>query len=350
MNIIKYGIGIDISKSTFTASICTLQDDYSLRFGDSCEFDNEKKGFNQFLKWVKKQTIKGIEAFYIMEATGVYYEHLAYHLYYLKKPLHVALPSNTKHYFKSLNVKSKTDNIDSKILSQFACERKHNPWNPPKDIYLRLRAITRYLEQLKSQKTLINNRIHSKEHSYAVPKEIIKQEYRLLKELEKSISICEKQIEVLVQSDDELSLKVDKLSSIKGVGFTTVTIIVAETLGFEYFYNKKQVTSYAGFDVVYRDSGSSLNGKTRISKKGNSHIRRALYFPSLVAARHNKEMKIFYDRVVKKRNIKKIGSVAVARKLLELMYILWKTDQYYIEDYNQQKTASKKSEAVLDIF
>lgn len=328
MEIQKYGVGIDISKAKFTASICTLLTDQDVSFTDSADFENTKTGFNQFLKWVKKQTLKDKEVFYMMEATGVYYERLAYHLHQVGKLLHVALPTNTKHFLKSLNVKSKTDSIDSKVLAQFACERKHMPWQPPKEIYGKLRALTRYLEQLKREKVAIGNRIHSKEFSYEVPKEILKQEQKLLKEIEKGIKVCLTEIEKLVASDQELSDKVEKLSSIKGIGFLTVAVIVAETLGFAYFQNKKQVTSYAGFDVTSRESGSSVKGKTKISKKGNSHIRKALYFPAMVAAKHDQKLRTFYQRIADRRKINKIGTIAVGRKLLELMYTLWKTDQY----------------------
>ena len=190
--------------------------------------------------------------------------------------------------------------------------------------------------------------MHSKEHSFDVPQVILRQENRLLKEIEKGIEICLVEIEKLVATDKELAFKVEKLSSIKGVGFLSVVTIISETYGFAHFQSKKQLTSYAGFDVTSRESGSSIKGKNRISKKGNSNIRKALYFPAMVASRHNKEMKTFYTRIVQKRGIKKIGITAVSRKLLELMYILWKTNQYYIEDYQQHKTALEKSRAALD--
>jgi transposase len=348
MELKKYGIGIDISKSKFTACVCGLYDDQEVSYTSSIDFENDKKGFNQFTRWVKKNTDVGVETLYLMEATGVYYENLAHHLFKIGKALHVALPTNTKHYQRSLNVKSKTDEIDSKVLSQFACERKHKLWQPPKPIYSKLRSLTRYQDQLKRERVAVSNRIHSKEHSFDIPKEILRQEKRLLKEIEKGIKVCLVEIEKLVATDKELALKVEKLSSIKGVGFLSVVTIIGETYGFAHFQSKKQLTSYAGFDVTSRESGSSIKGKTRISKKGNSNIRKALYFPAMVASRHNKELNTFYNRITQRRGVKKIGITAVSRKLLELLYILWKTDQYYIEDYHQQKTALEKTRAALD--
>ena len=68
--------------------------------------------------------------------------------------------------------------------------------------------------------------------------------------------------------------------------------IVAETNGFELFHSQAQLTSYAGYDVIENQSGQR-KGKTRISKKGNSHIRKALYFPALNVVTH--EVKTFSD-------------------------------------------------------
>ena len=143
MGLKKYGIGIDISKSKFTACVCSLYDDQEVSFTSSVDFENDKKGFNQFIRWIKKNTCNGIDTLYLMEATGVYYENLAHHLFKIGKALHVALATSTKHYQRSLNVKSKTDQIDSKVLSQFAYERKHKLWEPPKPIYSKLRSLTR---------------------------------------------------------------------------------------------------------------------------------------------------------------------------------------------------------------
>ncbi|MBO0589957.1 IS110 family transposase [Cellulophaga sp. E16_2] len=71
--------------------------------------------------------------------------------------------------------------------------------------------------------------------------------------------------------------------------------VVGETLGFESIVNAKQLTSYAGYDVVLRESGS-FNGKTRISEKGNSHIRAVLHMPSMTCVRCNPTLKLFYNR------------------------------------------------------
>ena len=117
--------------------------------------------------------------------------------------------------------------------------------------------------------------LHSKKHSNEVNKFVLKSNKSIIFSIEKQLKKCEEEIRKLVSSENWLAEKVNKLTTIKGVGFMTVAIIISETLGFEQFYNIKQVASFAGYDVVERQSGTSIKGKSRISKKGNSHIRRA---------------------------------------------------------------------------
>lgn len=144
MKIVKQSIGIDISKLTFTACLCQRSETGELTYSAVSTFNNELKGFNQLLRWVRGSISANIQLVFLMEATGVYYENLAHHLYRLKKVVHVVLPNTSKHYFSSLNIKSKTDDIDAKILSRFGVERTHKIWLPPCPELLQIRNLTRY--------------------------------------------------------------------------------------------------------------------------------------------------------------------------------------------------------------
>ena len=81
--------------------------------------------------------------------------------------------------------------------------------------------------------------------------------------------------------------KVQNICQIKGVGLLTLAAVLAEINGFELFRNYKQLVSFAGFDVVERESGMST-GNTKISKKGNGHLRRAMFMPAFTAVREKK--------------------------------------------------------------
>jgi transposase len=341
MDVVKYSIGIDVSHETFTACVCHKDTNENLFFSDVKEFKNSKTGFNQLTKWVSKVKIKDVPFIYLMEATGVYYEDLAYHLDDLKYTVSVALPNTTKNYFKSLNIKSKTDKIDAKVLSQFGVERKHKQWKRPDPIYLKLRNLTRYQVQLQEQKTALLNIKHSKEESHEVQNLILQSNKNLIKAFDSQIKSIEKQIEKLIENTPELRDKFKKVLSIPGVGSTTLAAVIAEFFGFINTINAKAAVSFCGYDVVESSSGTSVKGKTKISKKGNRYVRRALYFPSIHAIKYNPHLKANYERIVSKRGIKKIGLVALQRKLLVLIYTLWTKDAEWDSDYEKKKLETK---------
>ncbi|QRQ59447.1 MULTISPECIES: IS110 family RNA-guided transposase [Sphingobacterium] len=348
MAIRKQCIGIDISKSTFTACLCQQAEDGKLTFSKVLDFGNDSKGFNQLLRWVKGLIVSDSELVFLMEATGVYYENLAHHLYKIKKRVHVVLPNTSKHYFSSLNVKTKTDAVDARILSQFGIERVHKLWSPPPSTLLQLRNLTRYYVQLQEQKTTLGNISHSKDCAHDIQVFITKSNKKLITEIDKEIERCLKEIKKAIEKEDVLKEHVRKVLTIKGVGLITVATILAETMGFEQFHSSKQLVSYSGYDVVQRESGTSIKGKTRISKKGNRYIRNALYFPAMVACRYNEALKETYIRINKNNKASKmIGQVAIQRKLLVLIYTLWKNDTEFIENY-QRGSLDPKTETTQD--
>jgi transposase len=112
---------------------------------------------------------------------------------------------------------------------------------------------------------------------------------------------------------------------------------LAETNGFELIRNKRQLTSYAGFDVKEKQSGTSVRGKARISKRGNRYLRKAMHLPALTAIKHSDRFKAIFLRLVSKHGIKMKAAVAVQRKLLEMIYTIYKTKTLYNEDYLKMK-------------
>jgi transposase len=142
--------------------------------------------------------------------------------------------------------------------------------------------------------------------------------------------------------------KITKITTIKGVGLLTAATIISETNGFALFTNQKQLTSYAGFDVVENQSGKR-SGKTKISKQGNSHIRRILYMPAFHAVSKNVPVcKALYERLTAKGKKKMVAYVAVQKKLLILIYTLWKKDETWQESYYPEKQPASK-EAILSL-
>ena len=123
-NMEKYCIGIDVDKKTFKVCLPYRSTDLTKRVQGSKTFSNGKEGFKEFIKWVsEKVKIKRVLQSYVMEATGVYHEQLAYFLEGQGKNVHIALPLKSKRYLQSLGIRSKTDKIDAKGLGMMGCEQ-----------------------------------------------------------------------------------------------------------------------------------------------------------------------------------------------------------------------------------
>ncbi|RLD38214.1 MAG: IS110 family transposase, partial [Bacteroidetes bacterium] len=147
-------------------------------------------------------------------------------------------------------------------------------------------------------------------------------------------------IEKMVNTEGELKKEIDNLCTIPGIGMLTAVIVLSETNGFELIRNKRQLTSYAGLDIKEKQSGTSVKGKPKISKKGNRYLRKAMHLPSLSSVKYNASHKQLYIRLVSKSGIKMKGLIAVQRKLLELIYVIYKNRTTFKQNYEQEKRAS----------
>ena len=337
MQYIKLVVGLDISKDSFTARMGTM--DYQLKqyISKSFNFSNEIKGFKKLLSWVRKscQSLKipmDSEFRFVMEATGVYYENLAYFLSEENKFVSVILPNKIKNFSRTLENKSKTDDIDAAIITQFGLEKTLNKWSVPGNNFRMLKELSREYQNILRSSVVVKNQLHAKEHSHSPVRETMKRLKEQLKLYNHQLKQIKAQIEELITNDDDLNSRIKKIQTIDGVGLMTVVSILAETNGFALIKNAKQLASYAGLDVVHKQSGK-FEGKTRISKKGNKFIRKAVYMPALCACRYNKKLKEIYIKLTIRKNYKKIGIIAVARKLLILIYTLWKNNKEYIPNY-----------------
>ena len=202
-------------------------------------------------------------------------------------------------------------------------------WQPlSKNIY-GLRLLTRQHQRLQELKNQSENQKHSVLHSQLSDKFILKQLDKLIALYQKQMSDIGKAIEALLLADPKLKAGLDRLCAIKGLGLLSVATLVAETNGFTGFANLRQLVSFAGYDVVENQSGQRV-GKTRISKKGNSRIRRILYMPALNAVRFGEPAcAALYERVYERSHIKMKAYVAVQKKLLTLCFALWKSGAVY---------------------
>ncbi|MBG7612937.1 IS110 family transposase [Polaribacter sp. BAL334] len=341
MKELKQVVGIDVAQKELVVTLGRMFEDLSIELYRYKVFKNTEKGFIGLTNWVKKLTKEEVKVLYVMEATGVYHQKIAYYLDKNNFDVAVVLPNKISNYIRTLDIKTITDKTCSQAITRFGLERKLDLWKRPKSIYKNLQQLTRERDQIVAERVTAKNQLHA-ELSEAEPYEKsikrIKARIKLLNTQEKEIK---NDIAVIVASDENIRKEIDIICTLPGVGELTAVIVLAETNGFELIRNKRQLASYAGLDVKEKQSGTSIKGKPRISKKGNRSLRKAMHFPALTAVKWDENFKELYARLVSKHGIKMKALVAVQRKLLEMIFTLYKNQTSYDKDYLNKKNSVK---------
>lgn len=334
--IVKQVCGIDVAYKELVVAIGRIYDDFSTEVFSHKSFTNSDKGFSLLLDWVKKITAPDVTVRYVMEATGVYHESLAYFLHKQNKAITIVLPNKISNYCRTLKIKTITDKTASEAITLFGLERNLDDWKPASPIFRKLRQLVRERDQLVQMRTIAKNQLHAEQSEAEPNKGSITRVKRQIVFLNKQEKEIKEEIAALVKIDERVKEKVKQAMSIPGVGLLTAVSVLAETNGFDLIRNKKQLCSYAGLDVKEKQSGTSIKGKPRISKKGNRYLRKAMHLPALVAIKHDERFKAVFSRLVSKHGIKMKAVVAVQRKLLELIYTIIKTQKPYDKEYLQK--------------
>jgi len=342
MKILKQVVGIDVAQKELVVSVGRMSEDLTAQIFASKTFANTLKGHNALLTWVAKITDPSVSVQFVMEATGVYHETLAYFLVDHSYQVTVLLPNKISNYFKTLEVKTINDYTCAEAITRFGLERRLNGWTKPDPTFKKIKQLCRERDQITQSRSIAKNQLHAEQSE-------VEPNAKTLARLKKHIQFLSKQqievndeIEQLVKSKKKVTDAVELITTIPGVGLLTAATILAETNGFELVRNKRQLTSYAGLDICEKQSGTSVRGKASISKRGNRYIRKALYLPALAAKRHDPKFQSHFTRLVAKHGIKMKAVVAIQRRLLEMIYTIYKTQIPYLENFESNIKKEKQ--------
>ena len=338
--IIRQCIGIDCAKDEHVASFVVMYTDRQVVPISTVTFKNSKVGFEKLRRWGLKFA-KAEPFTVVMESTGVYHEQLACYLVDNDFFVSVILPNKAKYFAKTLDIRSVNDKIASVSLATMGLEKKLNPWAKPSPLFNNLKQLTRERDQIIQERTQIKCQLHAETSGAWPNKGSIRRMNLRIKILDKQEIEIEAEIKALVESDSNLNKKVENVCTIKGVSLITAATVIGETNGFNLIRNKQQLVSYAGLDVLTHTSGISVNKKPRISHQGNKYLRKCLHFPALSAIRHSQNQKDLFVRLVSKHGIKMKAAVAVQRKILILIYTIWKNDSVFDPDYELKKSKNE---------
>jgi transposase len=312
----KETYGVDISKDVF--------DVYGNQSGH-CQFKNNEVGFKQLKRHLSLQCLV------VMEATGYYHYRLAQFLYKNEVAVSVVNPLSVKRFIQMKLAKVKTDKSDARAICEYAQMNTVPLYNALTDVQSECLQLFRLLDSYLKHRTATKNKIHGEDVLGIPSKAVFRSLRRSKKYLDKEIQLIENRITSLVKADqqDQLTL----LQSIPGIGMKTALFLIVLTDGFEKFETGSQLCSYAGITPTIRESGSSVRGRSRISKVGNRKLRNLLFLCAFNACKHNESCRELYQRIVNKGKSKKLALIAVSNKLLKQCFAIAKSGRPYDETH-----------------
>ena len=319
-----FPLGIDISKAKFDVAL--LRDDGKLRHK---VFPNTEAGFQQLSAWLVKHSALPIHA--CMEATGTYGDALAAYLYRAGHSVSVVNPAIIKAFASTEMSRTKTDKRDASLIARYCQKHKPALWAPPPPEISELQALVRRLEALLEMLQQERNRQSAGVCSASV-KESIEQHINYLKE---QATHTQSLIGGHIDRHPTLKQQRDLLSSIPGIGETTAAKLLAEVVDINHYQSARQVAAFAGLVPRHKESGSSVRGRPKLCKVGTARMRKALYFPAIVATHHNPVIKALSVRLRERGKCPMVIIGAAMRKLIHIAFGVLKSGKPFDPDYGK---------------
>lgn len=313
---LEFVVGIDVAKDKLDVALRLPTGKWRSKV-----VANGHQGFAALVDWMAKQGVR--QAHVCMEATGIYWEAVATHLSDAGFKVSVVNPAQIKSHAGASGIRTKTDVVDAKLIGDFCHRHAPTAWQPPSRAVRTLKALVARREALVGLRTEESNRLHVAHESVRGSIETV------LRHLEEEIAKIEQQIHKGIDEDPTLREQRDLLDSIPGLGRVTIPTLLSRFGGELRFDKAKQAVAYAGLDVAHHESGSSVRGRSHMSKAGPSNLRRALYMPAVVSMTHTSWGRQFAQRLLAAGKPKKLIIGALMRKLVSMAYAILKSRQAF---------------------
>lgn len=310
-------VGIDVAKETLEVA-----------FGPEATtqaFANDDDGHEALITALKAHHVELI----VMEATGGYETPPACALQAAGFAVAVVNARQARDFAKAMGYLAKTDCIDARVLAALAAVLARRPDREkvvralPSEEQQRLHAMVVRRRQLVQMLVAERNRLATSHRAARRSIEV------LIKAIRKQIVEIEGDLASHVARHHADLAKL--LQSAKGVGPNTCMVLIADLpeLG---RLSGREISALVGIAPFNRDSGT-MRGKRTIFG-GRAQVRCALYMATIVAMRHNRVIRTFYERLLDAGKPKKVAIVACMRKLLTILNAMVRTGKKFDETYH----------------
>lgn len=311
-----FDLGLDVAKAKLDCALRSPDGKYKSKV-----VENTPNGFRTLIEWLAKHD--AMSAHVCMEATGVYWEAVAEYLASAGLTVSVVNPAQIKAFGQSQMVRTKTDQVDARLIASYCAERRPAPWQAPSANEQALRAMVLRLESLQTMRTQESNRLD-------VSRDVVRPGIVAhIEWLDGQIKALAKEIREHMDGDDSLKDKQALLDSIPGLGERTIAILLAYYSDLERFDNARQAAAFAGVDPRQYESGTSVKMKPRMSKIGHAFLRKSLYMPALVTLYKTAWGKRFRERLAAAGKPPKLIIGAMMRKLIHVVFGVLKSKKLF---------------------
>jgi transposase len=327
----KVFIGVDVSKNKLDIGVL-LKNNHQILYQDV--YENTAKGIRELLTDLKRKTEAAFaECLFCMEHTGVYTMPLCYFLSNQKID-YVLEPGLQIH--RSLGIKrGKSDKADAKDIARYAS--MHEPelklYEMPEKLLIKLKVLLTHRERLLHSKKMFSDTSTELDEfvtDKTITREVIKDSRSLIRMLDLKIEKVNHQIQALIQSDIKLKNMYQLVSSIPGVGPQITCYLLVYTRCFSAFENARQFASYAGVAPFEYTSGSSIQGRTKVSQLANKKLKVLLNMGALTAKKLDPELSLYYQRKIKEGKNGMLVMNAIRNKLVARIFATVKRGTPYV--------------------
>jgi transposase len=320
-------VGIDVAKSKL--DVAWLDERGKLK---NHVFTNDAKGHAALIVWLHDRTSDGTPRV-CMEATGPYGEAPAIALADAGFVVSVVNPARIKGFAQSELLRNKTDRADAALLARFGQTMQPEPWLAPPLQVRELRALVDRLQSLKDMHQQEANRLQAAMNQAGMRASIDSH----MQWLQASIKDLERQIDDHIDKHPGLREDVKLITSIPGVGNTTAAKVLAYLGDVRRFKNGKALAAFIGVTPRLKLSGSSVRGRSAISRAGHAGLRHCLYMPAMVALKHNPLVSVFGVRLKATGLAPKAVIAACMHKLVLLIYGILKSGTPFNPQFGVQR-------------
>lgn len=302
------------------------KDTFHVAFDDvsSEEFLNTPDGISLFVLSLRERKYPSDHTVVGVEATGVYHLLLADTLRRLGTSIFVINPLITSRLIKSSLRRVKNDRRDAFVVRKALIAKEGYLFTDTHELQT-LKALAQERDSLCRLRTTCKQWRHVRTvRSRAVSNKQTPGFEVIIRAINREMRMRESTMATILPGTQAL------LRSIPGIGAVTAAMLVAHIGDIKRFDSPEKLVAYIGMDCRVYESGTSVHGKGFLTKRGNKQLRHALFNAAFIARQKNPELKAFFDK--KRAEGKHYFSAlcAVERKLIHLIYAVWKRGTPFI--------------------